>query len=631
MKFLKSFIIITIISCATKSFGVTGDFIPNKKELRAKYSYLYKEKIKEISHDHKTFYNAHLFKRNGLNILYLVGDEFEMAFQHGKLLTNENRDGAIQAAANMVNNAINVTFEHKPVLRNLAKKRIDKTYTTKFLENVIKSHPQLSRSVLNRSFAVAEAAGIPINTVLDASLNPSVMMMLANRDKSEDEVGFSASPANGCTSFGLWDDYSIDGELIVGRNTDYPLGGSFEKNATVIYFQPTDGGQRFMSVTTAGVHTASVTAVNEKGLYIGTHSLPSKYTGVVGVPMITWMHDVIAKAETIDEAVKILKSRKTGVGWTYVLASPSEKRVVSLEVDNKEFGLRESFDGKHIQTNHYLTPNMFDHTLAFNRGVYEETYSRYRRADKLIEAGKGSLSPVDIIRILGDQTDDFTGELNGFPSNIGATTTVSSLIYEPSQNRIFVATGTAPVAHNEYVELPLPRDFDPASFATTSLNTIENKWFSHDHANKFEALKTYILAKQTFESTYNTQTTLAYVRKAASLAPEVGHYRLMQGLVEIRDNKFASAYKSFESSLNSKLSTHGKNLAYLYMARILADSAKASQSNKILEKIVANPQSDSKIRQAAQDLRNQLKRNSRVHLYWHQVIPLFQFGDVQSY
>lgn len=613
---------------ALNAWAVSDDFLRDEVQLRKKYAYLYSLPVIEEPGGERRFHNARLMRRSGINVLALRGNAFEMAFQHGKLLAPEISVGAVIGSSKMIERAVDNTFMHRPLYRAAAKKVIDRDYTTALLRNAVNQYPAESRSVLEKLFAISEAAGVPMPTVLDGALAPSVMMMLAN---GSDKELATIAPTNSCTSFVAWGRYTLGGEMLIARNTDYPLSDYFEKGSTVIYFQPSDGEQKVMAISTAGVHSASVTGINEFGIYLGTHSLPSTATGVVGTPMIMWMHEALAKSKTVDEVIKRLTKFPSEVGWTYVVASDVEKRVVSVEVDNAGFGIRESTSGKHVQTNHYLTRELGPRTLYFNQGTREETWNRYVRVDSLVEASKGTLDEKTAIRILGDHWDAHSNAQNGFPSNVGATTTVSSIVYRPANRSVLVATGYAPVSHNAYLRFPVPADFEESSFASQNLDVLEDDWFQMQFPSRFDALKRYIRAKQMFEYQYDVTSARKLTQEAADLAPSVGHYRLMQGLLEIRLNRFGDSLKSLDQAIASTLSPHGQALGHYYRARILADQNREKEAIESLRLALQVSPPDSSLIGPIRRAGSAIKKPTLYRLHWYDVVPQFQFGDSQTY
>lgn len=609
--------------------AVSSDQIADKALLRKKYSYLYSQKVKTISSSEQQFHRATLFRFNSLNILSLVGDSFEMAFQHGKLLGRETKDGAALASAELVSNQIDLTYGHRPVFARLAKNHIDKNFSDPLLSNALRDYPAQSQNALQEIFALSEASGVPSRTLVDGALNPSVLMMLANGVKVNGEK-VKLAPFAGCTSFAAWGPYTTDGKLIIGRNTDYPLTGHFERNATVIYFKP-NRGQKHVAVITAGVHSASVLAINEAGLFMAMHSLPSIYTGKTGVPPILWLNDVISDSTSVTEAVSKLSSLKFDVGWTFVLASEKENRVLSLEVDNNGFGVRESFSGKHVQTNHYLSPAMKDHTLFFNNGTKDETLHRFDRASQLLEDNKGKLGISEAVSALADRVDLGTGLESAYPNTIAAPTTSTSVIYKPSSKELYVATGFAPVSGNVFLKLPLSEDFDPVTFSTWKKSTVEEGTFRVRFPNRQKAIEKAIEAKQVFEYENDAKQALRLMTDAAKLAPEVGTYSVMRGLFQIRTGDFTGAKGTLTAALKTKLSPAVTSVALYYLGRIAADQANMSEAKSHFQAVIDSNAADSKIYEASTTGLKKTSTNIRYPLRSSDVIPQIQFADSQSY
>jgi hypothetical protein len=625
----KTLSVLFFCALSQSCLAVSSDQIADKASLQKKYHYLYSEKVKTISSNEQQFHQATLFRFNSLNVLSLAGDSFEMAFQHGKLLAKEIQDGAALASAALVSNQIDVTYGHRPVFAKLAKNYIDKNFNDQLLSNVLRDYPTQSQNALQEIFALSEASGIPTRTLVDGALNPSVLMMLANGVAVSGKT-VRLAPFAGCTSIAAWGPYTSDGKLIIGRNTDYPLTGAFERNATVIYFKP-NRGQKHVAVITAGVHSASVLAINEAGVFMAIHSLPSTYTGENGVPPIMWLNNVISEATSVTEAVSKLSSFKFDVGWTFVLASEKENRILSLEVDNSGVGIRESFSGKHVQTNHYLSPALKAHTLFFNAGTKDETFNRFDRASELLEDNKGNFGISEAVRVLADRLDFSTGLDGGYPNTIAASTTSTSVVYKPSSKELYVATGLAPVSGNTFLKLPLPEDFDPLTFSSWKKSTVEDSSFRFRFPSRQKAIESAIAAKQVFEYDNDAKKALRLMSIAAKLAPEVGAYSVMSGLFQIRTGDFTGAKATLTAALKTKLSTAVTSVALYYLGRLSANQSKMSEARTHFQSVLDTNPADSKIYKAANVGLKKTSSSVRYPLRSSDVIPQVQFADSQTY
>ncbi len=74
--------------------------------VREKYRHLYELPVVEEDGGGRSFHEGRLQRFGGLNVLLLAGDPIEMAFQHGRLLTDQIPQGAVPQSAKLVGDAI---------------------------------------------------------------------------------------------------------------------------------------------------------------------------------------------------------------------------------------------------------------------------------------------------------------------------------------------------------------------------------------------------------------------------------------------------------------------------------------------------------------------------------------------
>ncbi len=623
------------------ALAVSHDYIHNADEIRARYAALYRMQTETQADGSIKFDKGRLFKRGGINVLYLKGDAFEMGYQHGRLLKEDVKNGLIPKAAQLVYNEVNAMYGHTPVIRNTIYRWIDRNLTTELLDRALERAPGAMRErSLNSVFGISEGSGVPVNTFLDAALNPSVLMLLANRTtdgvtpNGEGLVGLGAGGASAnCSEFAVKGPLSEDGEMLIGRNTDYPLTGVYDDHHTVIYFDPTIAGtQRYMSIISAGVHNAGVAAFNASGLYLGSHTIPSTEVATDAVPAFFIANEIMAKARTFDEAVEIFRSRRAESGWTYVLYSAAEKRLASVEINAKGVSVRPMVGDWHVQSNHYLTPEKQGQDLFINQSIKDDSHGRYARLEQLITGHQGPIDLAAAAAFMADQQDPYSNRVTGLGNTVSVMTTVTSIVAQPARNRVFVASGRAPVPHSTYVEVPLPAAFDPDTFATRAFDTIVNDGYGREHPEKLAALRRFIEAKEAYEYRHDVAQAETILQDVVRRDPENIRYKLLLGLMKLKRNDFTGAEALFQAIIaGDDADLHTKDVAVYLRGRIRADANDKNAARRDFRLVLDSERTDGKLKDAAQNGLNELDRIFRYKLDPAKLSAMFQFGDLQNY
>jgi hypothetical protein len=119
-----------------------------------------------------------------------------------------------------------------------------------------------------------------------------------------------------------------------GRILDYMKGVGLEQNATVIVMQP-EHGNAWVNVGYAGF-LGTVTAMNEKHIAIGEMGGGGEGQWD-GKPMAQLMREVMEKADTIDEAVEIMRKGPRTCHYYYVISDGNTKRAVGIAATPEKF------------------------------------------------------------------------------------------------------------------------------------------------------------------------------------------------------------------------------------------------------------------------------------------------------
>ena len=235
---------------------------------------------------------------DGTRVLFLKGTPEEMGHQHGTLLKKEIHNLADRILYGV---GVGSSFE---------KGRW-------FFGEIESAEQRLAPFMDPRYFremdALASAAGLAREEVRLANFFPELFH---------------------CSGFALFGRATEGGRLYHGRVLDYLRGFGLEQNAVVMVFQP-DQGNAWVNVSYAGM-IGTVTAMNEKQVAIG--EMGGRGQGRWdGKPMAELLREVMEKANTLDEAVAILRKGPRTCEYYYVVSDAKTKRAVGIAATPDKF------------------------------------------------------------------------------------------------------------------------------------------------------------------------------------------------------------------------------------------------------------------------------------------------------
>ncbi len=271
---------------------------------------------------------------DGTQVMFLRGSPEEMGEQHGKLLGAEAR------------NLVDRIVYGVGVGSSIAKGR---WFFGEIEEAQGRLEPFIPKPYLREMDALAVAAGMHPRETRLANFFPELFH---------------------CSGFSLFGKATVGGRMYHGRVLDYLRGLGLEQNAVVMVMQP-DDGNAWVNVGYAGF-IGSVTAMNEKHLAIG--EMGGRGEGDWdGKPMAQLMREVMEKADTIDEAVKIMRESSRTCVYYYVISDAKTKRAVGIKATPDLFETVWSGES-HPQ----LTDPVEDTVLMSAGGRYKELVKRVK-------------------------------------------------------------------------------------------------------------------------------------------------------------------------------------------------------------------------------------------------------------
>ena len=603
-------------------------------ELRAQYSNIYNLNTVSQADGSLTFDKAILFRRSGINALFLKGSSFEMAFQHGKLLREEIQKGAVGAAAKLVENAVNNSIGHWPSIAKFAGRLSHTQITDKIFDFAMHDPEHFGSGSLDSAIGLSEASGVPFKTLIDAFLNPEALTILANYTNPTFGVAPAVcAPASCCSSFAAWGDKTQNGDIIYGRNMDFPLNGRYDLHPTVIYYEPTDGDQRYMSIVSAGVENSGLNVYNESGLFVACHVVASTEVSRQGMPTAMTARVAIGKAETYDELVDLLRSHLPPAGWGYLIGSTREKRVGSIEFSSRHSAVRESLGDFHVQTNNYVIPQMKAYNLFINQSITADNDARFNRISERIEKCGSKLDPAEAMDILSDHFDPYSKRQRGLGATVGMHSTMTSFVLLPAENQVYIASGKGPVSHGKFVAFPLVGEgTTPESFRNYEAKILENSRFQTQYPEMYEAMKLYIEAKKAHEYENDSKKAFEILKEVVKIDPSNPAYFFVLGIFALRNQDFAYGKLALQQVFKTEYSTPQLNrLAHYYLGRIEAHQGNWPSARDHLYAVIRDKETDSKLMKAAKMSAYIARAFGWYPLSKSSLVPGMQWADMMGY
>lgn len=464
---------------------------------------------------------------HGLHVLSLKGSFYEMARQHGHLLRDEIPHGPLPYYRTFIEKLFGGSrFGGAGVVAfNFLQRQIGRRVREKM--------PSFMAETVR---GMAEGAGIPLSEMMEGATMPDSMVWLAARMMQMRGPGPAMSHrvglGLGCTSAVAWGDATKDGRLLHARNFDYHGVAAWPRTQSVLFYEP-DAGQRYVSVGAAGVALGGVTAMNEAGLSLTVHQHMFTDRARLGGTPIGAMGDVVMrKAETLDDAVRILKEEKPISCWTYVITDGRRREVLCHEENpdrNVHFRYRAGAskeDSTFGYANIYLDRELGETELDLYASYWRHNRARYERATTLLRERAGTLDPESMGNILADVGDGHC-RIRG---SIAMVLTVGSVVFRPEDGVVWVGNGEAPTSHNTFIPFSLrTRDHAPEEGMFTAKHDL-----SASARAAFECFRQAYIA---YVDEGDVARARAHIERACDLEPKQSIYHALAGLLALCADK----------------------------------------------------------------------------------------------
>ncbi len=386
----------------------------------------------------------------GLHVLKVQGTHYEMGRQHGHLLRRWIPQGPIPYYRHYI----------EKVLRHGGLGPAAPVGAAAMFHlvgrKVARALPDFALDTIR---GMADGSGIPYQKLLRGSVMPDSLMWLATAMMRARRIGPAVSHrlalGLGCTSAIAWGPATEGGMLLHGRNMDYHGVEVWPGTAAVVFHQPRDG-QRYVSVTAAGVPLGGVTAMNEAGLTLTVHQhMFTDQTTMGGTPIGVLGDQVMQQAETLEQAQQILGRYHPIGAWTYLVADGRRRRVLCFEENHLRSAATwpDADSGTFGYANIFLDPVLGATERDLYPSYWRANLGRHQLSNQLMEQRKAPLDPDAMAGIMG-----YTGDAEcRLCRPLSMLLTVSTVVLRPEDGAFWVATGDAPVCNNPFEPFHLGR------------------------------------------------------------------------------------------------------------------------------------------------------------------------------
>ena len=513
---------------------------------------------------------AWMARHDGIYILYLEGSAFETARQHGALLREEIQQGEAVYLRGYLHNEIRLSVVGGNALLS---KIVEETMMALYYDPIARHHPEEVKQALR---GLAEGSGLPYQALARVMTHSDSGQTIEGKvyKSRQYHPALDSFAGSGCTAFIALGPATKNGHVLHGRNFDYPGGGWFDRFPVVAFVRPASG-QRYVMVTSAGMHTGGITGLNESGLTVAWNTAITTDVDPSGIPIFSLADKILREAASIDQALAIIKANRPSCGYIITLSSAKEQKGIAIELTRHKMAVLALEDYVLAVANSFRTPELKKDEIAATWSEVINSLSRTRRMTQLLRQNSGRIDPQKSAEFLGDHFDLNTNRERATGDAIGQSSNVSSVVIDSTAMNFWVASGRAPVANGVYAGFNFEDGFKgPDQLA--ELPALHGTW---EKDPRLEGLHQYVDAERKFDED-DFAGALAEVNSAVQIDAAEPVYAQTAGLLLLKTGKPEAAAAMFEKALALPQTLHKQSLGHLWRARSFDLQGKREQALK---------------------------------------------------
>ncbi len=363
----------------------------------------------------------------------------------------------------------------------------------------------------------------------------------------------------GCSSFAVWGDKTVDGELLIGRNFDFYAGDEFAKEKIIAFVNPSEG-HKFMSVTWGGM-IGVVSGMNDQGLTVTINAGKSEIPLVAKTPISIVTREILQYASTIEEAIAIAKKREVFVSEAIFVGSARDKKAAIIEVAPDNFGVYEVKNtdelicSNHFQSEAYKNDERNLKWIAESHSMY-----RFERMEELISEDENKMNVDDAVVILRNKKGLDDKEIGfGNEKALNQLLAHHGIVFKPESRKVWVSSN--PYQLGEFVEYDLDeifknREGNPATETISNANgNVPEDPFVN--SNEYKNYEEYRILEREVEAAIENGGIISEEKlfTMQQKNPEYWKAYYLAGKYYFEKKYHAAAKRAFEIALTKEITT----------------------------------------------------------------------------
>lgn len=512
-----------------------------------------------------------------LFVARLCGTQAEMGAQHGKLVADDARR-LLAFYRTMPERHL---AGGRPVLEKLAVRGVANAWQARLARD---RPPELAA----RAEAFLAAAGVPPGRERAIALHTfATMDAMQNCVSLVARLGLgpfgaplatraTAAAVPACSTLIAWGHTTLDGELVFGRNFDFPGVGVWDVAPAFVTCVP-ERGQRYGFFATRGADAPVVTVVNEAGLVLAPHTRWHRDVTWGGAMIVDVVHDIARRAETLADAIAIARERPASSSWGVAVGSARERAGLVLELAGPHVAVMRPPPGAEhlICNNRYRTPALQAREIAASVAWPIHSDRREQRLRALVERRAAPLSPRDVACFLGDRRDPQAPErVRRLGGILAQPTNVHCVVVRPGERRAWVGADAAPVCEGKWAEVAWAWDGPAGGWEVDGggFTVVEHSDFVAPHDAATRHLHAAVRA---FEADRDLPTARAALERAVAADPDDPSLRLGAAWLALEDGAPGRAVVHVHAGLATETEVYRRGQLLLWGAYATDDAALA--------------------------------------------------------